>query len=72
LDHHFDDHTNFTGLWCKAVKMNDEGIKMSEEERSKKYGHTDDPKYSPFKEALASWFTEEALRQVHHSFNSQK
>jgi hypothetical protein len=52
--------------------MNDEGIKMSEEERSKKYGHTDDPKYSPFKEALASWFTEEALRQVHHSFNSQK
>jgi hypothetical protein len=45
---------------------------MSKEERLKKYGSTNDPKYGAFKEALAPYFTEEALRQVHHVFSSQK
>jgi hypothetical protein len=52
--------------------MNVEGKQMSYDERKEKYGSVDNPKYLAFKDALAPYFTQSALRQVHHSFSSKK
>jgi hypothetical protein len=51
--------------------MQEERKEMSEEEKDK-YGSTDDPKFLAFKNALVPYFTNSALRMVHHCFSSLK
>jgi hypothetical protein len=72
VDHHFNAHGHCSVQWCKVLKMKENGEEMSNNERRKQYGMIDNPKYDAFKAALSSYFTAEALCQVHHSFSSQK
>jgi hypothetical protein len=50
--------------------MREEGKEMNEEERANKYGRMNDQKYFAFKDSPAPYFTEKALRMVHHGFSS--
>ena len=72
VDHLVNDHTYWNKEWCPILKATAEGKDVSKMNLKYRCKIENGLFHKQMKEALAKYFTDKMLKQLHHEYNSQK